>query len=419
MKQSVKYFIFFFLSGFLSFQTYGQQIISYNLDVKIDVVSKKVQVKGFLDIDFELRDSLTLVLWKNTDIRSLRLNRVPAKYSFDTASASPIMYIPNGRPLAIVKPSGAGNRDTVFVEYVSDMKMLSGWARSFADNWIELNYYSAWFPIHSRSRNFTSKISITIDTPYNVTGSGMVERKNNFWEMNQPWAGYDNVIIASNALYSRTYQKEKVRIETDYSEFPASALDSLLTECAYVFDYYQNLFGKKDSVYMKFVMAPFEKGGGYSRKNFVSMRTKEFNIYTRGGIGHEIAHFWWSNAVTTTWEDWLNEAFAEYSMLMYFRERLGREVFENRIEEYKHRCTNTPPIWGISRNSQSSYTVLYEKGSLLLYELEQHMGRERFAGFMKSVAVNKIATTADLLVLVEREFSKDIRVWLEEKLKNG
>jgi hypothetical protein len=397
--------------------TYGQEILSYYLDVNIDVSSKKLNVKGSAKIDYKNSDSISLILWKNTIIKSISSKETLIRYTFDTSSPSPVMYIPGGGRLVVYKPSQSNEIQDICFEYDCDMHDLTGWAKSFSEDWIEINFYSAWFPLNNSSRNFRSRINITIDPGYTVTGSGIVKRAGDYWEMIQPWAAFDNVIIASKNLRSKILNENNIHIETYYKEFPESGADSVISECRYVFGLYENLYGKKDSTYMKFIMSPFEGGGGYSRKNFVSMRTKQFSFYTRVGIGHEIAHFWWSNAVTTTWEDWLNEAFAEYSMLIYFRERSGQEIFNKQIEEYKKRTANTPPVWGLDRNAPESYSVLYEKGVLILYELEQKTGKDKFFSFLKEVQKKKVATTSELLDLTGIELSGEIRMWLENKLR--
>jgi hypothetical protein len=398
---------------------YGQEIVSYNLDVKVNVVLKKLQVNGSIDIDFKNKDSISLILWENSDIHSISSNQAQVRYYFDSISPSPVMYIPNGRNLIVYKPTKSIEKQSILFNYDCDMHNLNGWASSFSENWIEINYYSAWFPLNNNSRNFTSKLTITIDDKYIVTGSGIVNKKEDHWEMIQPWTGFDNVIIASKNLKSKVLHENNVYVETDYSEFPESDADSVISECKYILDLYKNLYGAKDSTYLKFIIAPFEQGGGYSRKNFVSMRTKQFSFYTRGGIAHEMAHFWWSDANTTTWEDWLNEAFAEYSMLIYFRERLGLDVFNEQIKEYKNRTLNTPPIWGIKRDARESYTVLYEKGALILNELEQKLGQDQFFSFLKVVVNNKIKTTDELLDLIEMKLSRGIREWFENKIKTA
>jgi hypothetical protein len=394
-----------------------QEILSHHMTANIDVPHRIIRVRDSMNVDFRGRDSLSFVLWKNTLIHSISLGHAQLPYSFDTSSQSPIMYIPNGGRLLIVRTNQDSGTQFISLDYECNMKNLQGWAKSFSDSWIELNFYSAWFPVCTTSGNFTSEIAISIDSAYVVSGSGIVSRPNDSWEMVQPWHSYDNVIIASANLKKKVLQSRGAYIEADYFDFPESAADSVISECGYALALYEKLFGTKDTTYLKFIIAPFEKGGGYSRKNFVSMGTKQFNLYTQAGIGHELAHFWWKNASAATWEDWLNEGFAEYSMLVYFRERLGKDVFLKRVGEYKIETLNTPPIWGIARNDSAAYNVLYEKGALVLCELEEKVGRDNFFGFLREVSDRKIRTTDDLLSLAEVSFSKEIRSWLENKLR--
>ena len=149
----------------------------------------------------------------------------------------------------------------------------------------------------------------------------------------------------------------------------------------------------------------------------MSITTSEFNLNTSGIIGHEIAHFWWSAANPQTWEDWLNEAFAEYSKLIYLKERYGIELFAKRIEGYRKNSMNTPPIWGADRNSPQAYTIFYKKGAVILYDMEQKIGTEKFMDFLKTLATKKVNTTAVFLALVEENISKEMGMWIENKLK--
>jgi hypothetical protein len=174
----------------LSLMTHGQEITSYELNVKIDVESENIQVKGLIDIDFKNNDSISLVLWKNSTIHSITSNQSQVRFYFDSVSTSPIMYVPDGRNLIIYKPGKSTVKQFFLFDYECDMHKLYGWGRSFS-------------------------------------------------------------------------------------------------------------------------------------------------------------------------EYWLNEAFAEYSMLIYFRNRLGSDIFNAQIEEYKSRTKGTPHIWRIYRDAQEAYTVLY------------------------------------------------------------
>jgi len=395
----------------------GHEITSYDFNVKIDVKEKQIHVDGFTNIDFKDKDSLNLVLWKNATIKEISSKGEELKYNFDTSSGSPIMYIKEGRSLTVYRADNGKNMQAVKFIYDLDLNELNGWAVSFTEDWIKINFYSGWFPVNGV---FISKFKIYIDENYIVTGSGVIEKKDGYWEMIQPWSSFDNVIIASKKLKSKILKDNDVHIQTVYSngDFSDADADTLLKESKYALGLFENYFGMKDSTYLKFVIAPFERGGGYSRKNFICMRTLRFNRYTATkGIAHEIAHFWWLNAQTSSWEDWLNEAFAEYSMLLYIRERFGLEAFQKEIEDYKSRTQNLPPIWGIERNSNEAYSVLYEKGSVILSGLEEKIGKDKFLDFLKNVSRNKIKITNDFLALMEDKLSEDTRNWFESRLK--
>jgi hypothetical protein len=260
-------------------------------------------------------------------------------------------------------------------------------------------------------------LQIYIDEGYEISGSGKVSREEDMWLMYQTWPAFDIILIASNDLHTELIEKEKNTFETVYNNFPENDADSVIDECEFALNLFQDLFGQTDSTYLKFVLSPFEKGGGYSRKNFIVMRTLEYDMQLQGGIAHEMAHFWWKNADVTTWEDWLNESFAEYSKLIYFRERLGQEVFEESIREFTEMVKDTPPIYKIDRNSDQAYYVLYCKGALILNQMEEMMGTDEFYQFLRKVSENKIGQTSKLLAFIEEEYSKDLSQWLDNMLK--
>lgn len=397
-------------------QLSSQEIKDYNLNLKIDATARKLYVEGLIKVDFKNKRDISLILWKNSIIKTININDRPCEFSFDTVSPSPIMYIQNGRKLTVNTNISSERDQSLYIKYESDMRGLSGWASSFSDDWIELNFYTAWFPVNTESYSYTSKINLVIDKGYHVSSSGIVTDNKQYIELSQPLQGFDMVIIASKNLKTKSLNANNVHIEVVYSELSELEADSIITECKYAFELYQKLFEKRDSSYFKFVIAPFD-GGGYSRKNFVSMRSKKFNLHTRTGIGHELAHFWCTGANTSTWEDWLNESFAEYSMLLYLRETLGQDVFNKQIEAYKKDVINTPPIWGIDRNSNAAYYVLYEKGALYLYELEQKIGQEEFVKLLKTTLLQRIRTTDGFLKLIEKQISKETSAWTENYLK--
>jgi hypothetical protein len=385
--------------------------------VEIDVVTKKVIVKSIVSADFENKDTLELVLWKNTSIREIKSDEILLDYSFDTLSKSPVMFIPGGSPLNIIRPKGDKKNHIIKLNYTCDMSNLSGWAKYFTKEWIELNLYSAWYPVCWGSRNFTTSVNITIDDGYLVSGAGIINKGKDQWIINQTWKSNDIVIIASKRLKSKSKENNGSYIEVVYTDsFPEADAVKSLAESENVLKLYNKLFGPNNNNYFRFIISPNGRGG-YARRNFFTMATTKYNDYTTMGIAHEMAHLWWSNASTTLWEDWLNEAFAEYSALMYLRNQYGVEKFNERLNKYKENSKDLPPVWEIDRNSNDAYGVLYEKGAIILYELEKKMGKEKFFKFLQLTNKQKVSKTEDLLRLIEKEFSTELKKWLTAKLK--
>jgi hypothetical protein len=194
-------------------------------------------------------------------------------------------------------------------------------------------------------------------------------------------------------------------------------LKSVSKACQEIYEYYSSQFGPQEHAYLKYVINPLKGGGGYSRTKFVSMKASSFSERFKNGMAHEMAHFWWNKADTSTWEDWLNESFAETSKLLYLRENDNRESFNSLIKQFREKTQKTPPIWGIARDSKEAYAALYKKGPLILLAFEKKLGTEKFYKILKSVLTKNIRNTADFLNLIETEWSKELRIWFENKLK--
>lgn len=165
------------------------------------------------------------------------------------------------------------------------------------------------------------------------------------------------------------------------------------------------------------VFADRTSGGGYYRPAFMSI------IYDNDYRGllkyaaHELGHFWWCRGSVTTWEDWLNESFAEYSSLLFLREFYGPDAYTEFLQDYQKEAEKAPAIWGLDRNDQAAHVVLYKKGALLLGGLESKIGKETFGRFLATLVERKVGSTEQLLATLEYLTSKPIRDSFEQSLK--
>lgn len=289
---------------------------------------------------------------------------------------------------------------------------------SMEKDWVQLGYYMAWFPVNSDSRDFTANVSVSINDGYTVSGSGIVERMGDKWEMSQPWGGFDLQIVASPSLKSKKMSSDGRTFEVVYTDFADADADSALVACSEVLQFYTCLFKTNPSNdYMKFLVVP-SRGGGISRKNFIAYATKRFNEDFKTAIGHEMGHLWWNKAPIFSWEDWLNEGFAEFSMLWYIKCHFDKHVFECYLEACRENARHACPIYEVDCDAPEAYDALYNKGALLLYDLEQKVGEQRFFEFMQGVAEREITSTTLLLDYAEEVFGKEIRKWIENRIKS-
>ncbi len=114
---------------------------------------------------------------------------------------------------------------------------------------------------------------------------------------------------------------------------------------------------------------------------------------------HETAHQWWGNTVTTAHyqDEWLMEALANYSALLWLEQRRGWRAVESVLNEYRRRLLAKtsegmeiesvgPLVWGVRlRVSQAPgawQTIIYDKGTWVMHMLRRRLGDERFLAML-------------------------------------
>ena len=282
--------------------------------------------------------------------------------------------------------------------------------------WIELGLYTPWFPLHESMDKALFSIEIDITEGYEVINA--VKQKGKYF-LQQPIPINDATIIAS-----KDFESGKSKVEDiDVDVFIIRKEDKeQLTE---ILDYTKKMlrvfkvFGSINSIGLSIFIAPRSNGGGYCRPGLIVLTPNDQKQDVIGYfkyIAHEIAHLWWLKADVSTWEDWLNESFAEYSALLAVREFFGEEEFSKFIDAYKSKVKGLPPIKGLKRGDPKAWEVLYIKGPLVLYELEKSMGREKFIEFLKKVHMNNIQQTDKFLENLQQFSNRKTKEAVEEAL---
>lgn len=124
---------------------------------------------------------------------------------------------------------------------------------------------------------------------------------------------------------------------------------------------------------------------------------------------HEIAHQWWGNSVTpaTGDDEWIMEALANYSSMLYLEKKRGTKALEQLLSSFRARLLKEgedgktlesagPIVWGqrltTSKAPAAWQAITYEKGAWIIHMLRRRLGEERFNTMLRELARRYPAT---------------------------
>ncbi|MCB0109657.1 MAG: hypothetical protein KDE53_27235, partial [Caldilineaceae bacterium] len=146
-------------------------------------------------------------------------------------------------------------------------------------------------------------------------------------------------------------------------------------------------------------------------------------------LAHEVAHQWWYQIVHNdpVNEPWLDEALAEYSMLLYLEELRGDDEagqlklsrWDNPVRGMRTEGDATLINQAVMDFESSSLyeTVIYAKGALFYDSIRQTLGDRRFKRFLRTYFADHrygIVTTDDWLKEIHALNTPALEVLYEE-----
>ncbi|UCC71570.1 MAG: hypothetical protein JSV86_14430 [Gemmatimonadota bacterium] len=285
-------------------------------------------------------------------------------------------------------------------------------ANALSEDWVELNLYSPFFPYNIDYGPFTYTLNVSLDEPYSVVGMGRTTGNGTSWTIEQDAPAIDIILTASKdySLLQRSHDGLSVTI--GFTSPARRVAEEIVEDGLWLLATYAEWLGDVGQQHASVVVSPRDVGGGYARKGFIVLAAVDEQVYSQNQeryfkhMAHEFAHIWWSRAPVDSWEDWLNESFAEYSALMAVREVYGPAAFDGILEEKWAVAFDMPPLVEVERNSEGAYAVLYNKGPILLNELEMRLGGDRFRTLLREAVARDVSSTdrfLELLGLLEGE----------------
>ncbi|HDZ40158.1 MAG TPA: hypothetical protein ENH59_00540 [Bacteroidetes bacterium] len=395
----------------------------YKIKLSIDPAEQYIDVDCTWDIPNDSRgNTIHFYLHRQLQILELTIN---GNESFTISQdTSDIRYMPCAIKYTLTNQGLKNNKLSLHLKYSGRITEWPEWSPNvIGEEWTEIGSYFPWYPLNRNYGTFTYEVEVLPDDNYLTFMMGIEAVDNN-------WAFYANesptndiVLCASKNL--KTIKKEiyQYSLCVAHSTFSDSLINTLTADIRQILFLYNRWFPPGGNT-MCLVESMREKGGGYARlggiylPGFTDADYYDSRIgYTRY-LAHEISHLWWHRADANTWEDWLNEGFAEYTALMVLREIHGQEAFEEWIEKKIKQSDGTDPVWQYDRNGEQAYTILNNKTPLLLYELEKRIGLEQFRRLMWDLLIDSGSTTYEFKRILENMESKETADWFFGILKS-
>ena len=416
--------------------------LHYDLRLLLDPARQHINVSGSLVFHATKGGAhrASFYLHRELIVKTLE-GRGVSGYHFEVLpNEDPLPFFPEAGTLDVYfDPPLAANRSALIeFEYEGRITRWPDYSCNLlTPEWVEMGLYLPWFPLlFDNTASLTFTLQVTCPPGYTVASYGSPERQGDTWYINWPHPTNDIVLAAGHNLRTQVFESESNRVLLHSVSLGDEAAALLGEDMLWTLERFSGWFGPIRPAEFGLIQSPRPMGGGYSRRGLVVMsdlNEHEFLDQREGYLrylAHEAAHAWWYSAPVASWEDWLNEGFAEYSALMAIRERLGQDTFERYLERKRKQVGETlpdgsVPLWGFNRTDTATAakqelveTQLYSKGPLLLHELSNRIGVRRFLDLCRGMQWAGVNTTGHFLDLLEEVEGAEVRAWMEESLKS-
>jgi hypothetical protein len=408
------------LWGFSALSAQGERpapaVSAYHFDGIVEIDPQTTFITGAWRVTLDQPETETLTYWLSENLEDVAVSG-PGLAGFELAPDQ----APPGIVAVIITLNSQANAPRVFDIYYSGILLpepMPNAINSISPELVEFTVDSFWQPFDARfDQGVTGRVSLEIDgdwTPVS-TGEARVRAGGVDIDFDTPTRDFPITLLAEHReIETPGYRVLDTRLE-------AHDLTDVTNAVGACTDYLNDRFGAREPLPQATIVIHGRQGSGYARDTVIALTDigERVSDDTFRFICHELSHFWASNGNPLTVENWLNESFAEYIGVMAVREARGEDAADAMLDGFRDqvaRAGETPPIWLPGATDRSPYMVNYRKGPLALAALEERIGREAFAEFMRRAMVDRIATTPELLGALEDVAGDDHRAWFEARL---
>lgn len=403
----------------------------YNVRASIDPVHHFIRANVLLRLRVPANGIDRLVFFLH---RQLKVNSVTgpdlAGFEVEPKREGQAPFMPEADALVVKLNHSVRKGEVVSLRfrYEGVVTQWPDWsANLISKDWTEIGMYLPWYPCNLDYGDLTYDLSVHSDPAYQLRSYAGYTREGEAWRFRCDRPTADIVLAASRTMHTLETANRDARVWVHYSRINRVTAHDLSSDLGWLLQLYGGWFGGSTTPQITLIESRRTKGGGYARPGLIvlagldDVRYRDEREHYVRYLGHESAHLWWHMAPASSWNDWLNESFAEYSALLAIRQRFGAEAFHRRLEEKASKIGGLPPIWGLERtdfsNARTVQAVLYDKGPVLLYTLDKMIGREKFIDLCRAMVARKVTDTQGFLATLEQLDGKGVRQRFEQMLK--
>lgn len=298
----------------------AQKIKNYDGKILIDSL-KTLNADFKIDYSNSAEKEFYFYLNKNAKIENLKINKAFIHYKTENGTD----FMPDFKKI-IIKNIFSKNFN-LEIKYSYPLDKIENETFLYNPNWIELSFYTGWFPINFEDRNYSYKLDFETPEKYQIISSGSISKTKNKTTIINDENYKDILVILSDKFQIFSAKNGTIRFYgTGLSKEQIKDIQNTSED---IYNFYEEIFGKSDSKNLMVAVNPFAHPMSYARKGFISLSLK--NGFANGDkktLAHEIGHLWWKNASFGTYEEWLNESFAEFSALKWMQKKLSPTEFD-------------------------------------------------------------------------------------------
>lgn len=291
-----------------------------------------------------------------------------------------------------------------------------------APDLMELRLEDMWLPARDNlTMVYTADADISgVAQDRVAVAQGTVSHVGGRLRIHRPMTDFDLPITAAVGL--KRFQREDAEVYA--RDFDNMLVRAFRKHSVLAVEFEQGLLGPlPGGGPFRIVVSPRQKGGAYARKAYINSsdaRDEMKDLKSEDDIGpvsvvaHEFAHAWWWAADPLTDNYWLAESMAEYTAMRYVEHQFGVARRDELLAKKREKAKEAGPILAGKRPTK---LALYQKGPVLLFELDAEIGREKMDRLMGMLARDTPHVTGDFLRTLTQVAGPDVAREFEAKLK--